>query len=118
MTPAKISDASSIFLSLLDVLDDAYWEASTIENKDTVYDVLSLFHQEIAELNKLSIQDHHYPYEMITDGIRYVSPKLHALQSSVDHVVERTTTQIRLKQLLKSVITIIDQQSNKWSGDD
>ncbi|OZG73281.1 hypothetical protein BTA51_12455 [Hahella sp. CCB-MM4] len=117
MTPSKISDASSVFLSLLEVLNDAYWEASTIENKDTVYDVLSIFNQEIAELNKLSIQDHHYPYEMITDGIRYVSPKLHRLQSTVDHVVERTTTQVRLKQLLKSVITIIDQQNNKWSGE-
>ncbi|MBU6950227.1 MULTISPECIES: hypothetical protein [unclassified Hahella] len=116
MTPAKISDACTEFLSLIEVLDDAYWEASTITNKDTIYDVLSVFQQEAAELNKLSIQDHHYPYEMITEGIRQVSPKLHRLQASVSQVVERTQTQVRLRQLLKNVMLIIEQQANRWSS--
>ncbi len=115
MTPAKISDACTEFYNLLEVLDDAYWEASNVAKKDTVYDVLSVFNKEVAELNKLSIQDHHYPYEMITEGMRQVSPKLHRLEDKIDEIIERTTTQIRLRQILKNVIIIIDQQSNRWS---
>ena len=115
MTPATISDACREFLALAEALDDAYWEASTITSKDIIYDVLSVFQQEIAELNKLSIQDHHYPFEMITDGIRYVGPKLRRLQDHLGEVVERTRTQTILRQLLKNVIIILDQQDNTWS---
>lgn len=115
MTPAKIADASQEFLALIEVLDDAYWEASTIESKDRIYDVLSVFQAEVAELNKLSIQDHDYPYEMVTEGVRQVGPKLHHLQTITRELVERTRTQLRLKQCLKNVVIIIDQQTTRWS---
>lgn len=115
MTPATISDACREFLALAEALDDAYWEASTITSKDIIYDVLSVFQQEIAELNKLSIQDHHYPFEMITDGIHFVAPKLRRLQDRLDEVVERTSTQTKLNQLLKNVLIILEQQNNRWS---
>lgn len=43
MTPAKIEDASKEFLALVEVLDNAYWEASSIASKDRIYDVISVF---------------------------------------------------------------------------
>jgi hypothetical protein len=112
MTPAKISDACTEFYNLIEVLDDAYWEASTIVNKDTIFNVLSVFQKENAELNKLSIQDHHYPYEMVTEGVHHISAELHRLEDQIDIIVERSATQIRLRKLLKNVIIIIDQQTN------
>lgn len=113
MTPAKISDACQEFFALVEVLDDAYWEASSMQHKDAIYDVLSVFQMEIAELNKLSIQDHDYPYEMITEGMRQVAHKLHHLQTVIREIVDRTRTQIRLKRCLKNVILIVDQQGAK-----
>ena len=113
-SPARITDASLEFQSLIDVLDDAYWEASTLESKDIIYDILTVFHRELNELNKLSIQDHHYPYEMITDVIRQVSPKLHRLLANATKLVERTNTQVRLNRTLRNTIAIVDQQSGSW----
>lgn len=113
MTPAKIEDASKEFLALVEVLDNAYWEASSIASKDRIYDVISVFQCEIAELNKLSIQDHGYPYEMVTEGVRQVSHKLHSMQTMVRDLVERTNTQLALKRCLKKVILIVDQQSSR-----
>jgi len=109
MDQAKISEACSEFYNLIEVLDDAYWEASTIVNKDTIFNVLSVFQKENAELNKLSIQDHHYAYEMVTEGVQQISPELHRLEKQIDTVVERSSTQIRLRYLLHRVIEIIDQ---------
>ncbi len=113
MSPVNIAEASREFLALIEVLDDAYWEASTIENKDSIYDVLSVFQMEIAELNKLSIQDHEYPYEIITEGARQVGRKLHAMREVVDELVERSRTRIQLKQCLKAVVMIMDQHTRR-----
>jgi len=110
MSSAKISEACTEFYNLIEVLDDAYWEASTIVNKDTIFNVLSVFQQENAELNKLSIQDHHYPYEMVTEGVRQIGPSLHRMQEQIDHIVERTSTKISLRPILQKVINIVDQQ--------
>lgn len=115
-SPARIADACLEFQSLIDVLDDAYWEASTVESKDIIYDILTVFHRELAELNKLSIQDHHYPYEMITDVIRQVSPKLHRLLANVNKLVERTNTQVRIHRTLRSAISVVDQKASDWSN--
>ncbi|MBK8971037.1 MAG: hypothetical protein IPM37_06580 [Hahellaceae bacterium] len=114
MTPARIEDAAKEFLALIEVLDNAYWEASSMGSKDRIYDVISVFQAEIAELNKLSIQDHGYPYEMVTEGVRQVSPKLHSMQTMIRDLVERTNTQLALKRCLKTVVNIVDQQSKRW----
>ena len=120
MTPATISDAVREFNALIEVLDSAYWEASSIANKDTLYDVLSILNAEMAELNKLSIQDHHYPYEMVTLDMPYLHTKLIRLNNKVDSVVERTSTQTRLKALLRNVILILEHQKNQpnWTEPD
>ena len=56
MTEATVADTLREYQSLLELLDDAYWEASTIQHKDMLYDIISILSQEVAEINKLSIQ--------------------------------------------------------------
>jgi len=91
-------------------LDDAYWEASSIENKDFIYDIISLFSQEMAELNKLSIQDHHYPYEFISEGIRRIVPKVLALEDKQASIIQRTKTLTDMREVLSNVIVILEGQ--------
>jgi len=91
-------------------LDDAYWEASSIENKDFIYDIISLFSQEMAELNKLSIQDHHYPYEFISEGIRRIVPKVLALEDKQASIIQRTKTLTDMREVLSNVIAILEGQ--------
>ncbi len=55
---------------LENILDDCYWEASTLADKDRIYNLINLIRCEASELNKLSVQDHHYPYEPVTSEIR------------------------------------------------
>lgn len=107
MSTATVADALREFLGLLELLDDAYWEAGTIQHKDMIYDIISIFSQEVSELNKLSIQDHHFPYEIISEGMRRVIPKLDRLDEYKDDVIQRTQTLIDFRDILSLVMTIL-----------
>ena len=45
MTQTSVADTLREYLSLLELLDDAYWEASSIHHKDMLYDIISIFSQ-------------------------------------------------------------------------
>ena len=110
MSQASVADTIREYMSLLELLDDAYWEASTLRHKDMLYDIISIFNQEVAELNKLSVMDHHYPYEVITEGIRRVVPKLERLDEHKYEVIQRTKTMTDFKEILSSVLAILEEQ--------
>ncbi|UZE96103.1 hypothetical protein [Alkalimarinus alittae] len=109
----QVTIASTIqeFMSFIELMDDAYWEAATLESKDLLYDIISIFSLEISELNKLSIQDHHYPYEIITEGIRRVIPKIERLDEKKEDVIQRTQTLIDIKEVMSNVLSILEAQT-------
>jgi len=111
MSKPPITNVMNEFLSFHELLDAAYWEASSIEHKDFIYDIISQFSQEIAELNKLSIQDHHYPYEFITEGIRRITPKVIELETELSAIIKRTQTMIDMREVLSNIIAILEGQS-------
>lgn len=111
MSKPTIAHVINEYMAFSELLDDAYWEASSIENKDFIYDIISLFSQEMAELNKLSIQDHHYPYEFISEGIRRIVPKVLVLEEQQEHIIQRTTTLTDMREVLSNVIVILEKQT-------
>lgn len=112
MTKPSITHVINEFEAFSELLDDAYWEASSIEHKDFIYDIIGVFSQEIKEINKLSIQDHHYPYEFITEGIRRIRHKLVKLEERKHKLVLRTQTHQDLSEVLSNVLVILDTQEN------
>lgn len=111
MSKPTIVHVLNEFMAFTELLDDAYWEASSVANKDFIYDVISMFSQEISELNKLSVQDHHYPYEFITEGIRRIVPKVTELETRASEIIHRTKTRVDMKEVLSNVIAILEAQS-------
>ncbi|MEH6560188.1 MAG: hypothetical protein V7713_02035 [Marinobacter sp.] len=110
MSQTSVADTLREYLSLLELMDDAYWEASSIAHKDMLYDIISIFSQEVSEINKLSIQDHHYPYEVITEGIRRVVPTLEKLDENREEIIQRTQTLTDFRDILSSVLGILEDQ--------
>ena len=45
MSQTSVADTLREYLSLLELLDDAYWEAGSIAHKDLLYDIITIFHQ-------------------------------------------------------------------------
>jgi len=106
-TTLTISDALSDFIELSEALDDAYWEAGQIERKDSIYNIITAVNGEIGEINKLSVQDHHYPYEPITQGIQDVKEKLNRLRKSLDELDMRTRTASLLEKVIPVTLSLL-----------
>jgi hypothetical protein len=103
----SISNAIPILEGLQAGLDQAYWEANSLDRKDFFYDLISALHAELAELGKLSVQDHDLTYEAVTEEFRSARPKLGRLLKMIDDFALRSTTAARLDQLINQVVVLM-----------
>ncbi len=106
MSSNSISSAIPMLEGLQAGLDQAYWEANSLERKDFFYDLISALHAELAELGKLSVQDHDLIYEPVTEEFRSARPKLGRLLKLIDDFALRSTTAKRLDHLINQVIVL------------
>lgn len=102
----SIANAARILEELLSGLDQAYWEASSIERKDFFYDIISAVQGELSEVGKLSVQDHHLEYETITQDFRAARAKLSRLRKLLDEYVQRSSTATRLESLISETVAL------------
>ncbi len=106
MTNNSIANAVNILEGLAAGLDQAYWEASTIDRKDFFYDIISAVNSELSEINKLSVLDHDLVYEPITVQFRAARTKLSRLGKTLDDFVLRSSTAVRLENLINDALLL------------
>jgi len=106
MASTSIASAIVILTDLLQGLEDAYWESTSLENKDAFFDLISAVYQEQTELAKLSIQDHDLEYEPISDNFRRSRLRLGELRKSLDDCVLRSTTALRLEECIGDAVNL------------
>ncbi len=108
MSEPTIAEACNHIEQLLSVLDNAYWEASAISHKDVIYSIIALLHDELAELAKLSVQDHGMPYEPVNAEFSEIKTKLSNLRKVMDDIVLRVPTSIQLDRLITQVTALLN----------
>ncbi len=101
MTSITISQASELIWDLLQTLEDTYWEANTCDGKDQVFNLIRLLTSEYMELLKISVQDHHYEYEVITVSPHELRHTLEDFQLVCHSLTRRQRTAEQLAGLLK-----------------
>lgn len=106
MASISIASAVRVLEELVSGLDQAYWEASSIERKDFFYDIISAVQYELAELGKLSVQDHDLDYEPVTAEFRNSRAKLSRLRKLLDEFVQRASTAARLEMLINDTVAL------------
>lgn len=111
MERVTIAHAVRNLEALLHLMDNAYWEASQIAHKDSIYDMISTLHIEINELAKLSVDDHYMAYEPTTSDFRNSQHALKQLQRELSAWVIRSRTAKALTAELPQVIALLDAQS-------
>lgn len=112
MPSNSIANAISTLEDLLKGLDQAYWEANSLDRKDFFYDLISALHAELSELNKLSVQDHHLDYESVTEEFRAARPKLSRLRKLVDDFALRSMTAVRLEHLINEAMVLMGRNGS------
>ncbi len=106
MAETSIANAIIILTDLLQGLEDAYWESTRIEHKDTFFDLISAVYQEQTELAKLSIQDHDLEYEPISGNFRRSRVRLAELRKNLDDCVPRASTVSRLEENIGDAVSL------------
>lgn len=109
MDRITVADAVKSLETLLQILDNAYWEASEIAHKDVIYDIIGIMHMEINELAKLSVEDHYMAYEPITVGFRSSQGKLKTLHTNLHRWVNRSSTARLLEAELPATTLLLNQ---------
>ena len=112
MSSVTISQASELIWELLEALEDAYWEASSCREKDSTFNMLRVLNAEYMELLKVSVQDHHYEYEVISTSQDAMIQALAEYQRFTSDYPHRLRTQQRLRRFLSqfsSMVTPADQ---------
>ncbi len=97
----SITQASVFITELLEILEDVYWESSKINIKNQCFNVVRLLHREITELTKISVQDHHYEYEIIACSREDMNGGLEDLVTQLNGNALRSRTAKQLAPLLE-----------------
>jgi hypothetical protein len=106
----SIAEVIHLLEEFLTTLDNAYWESSNTERKDTLYDIINIFHIELRELAKLSVEDHYLGYEAISPGARNIQSKLRQMQAQIDQWALRTCTADHLRNQLPLVAHLLSRE--------
>jgi hypothetical protein len=102
----SIAQATVLVSDLVDALENVYWEAPSITVKNQCFNMVRILQQEITELTKVSVQDHHYEYETIACPGKKVAEGLGALATLLDSEVLRNQTEAQLAPLLEQAKSI------------
>ncbi len=108
MKTLTIASAVENIYDLNKVLDDAYWEANNCEEKDHVYNLMFILNAEFIELSKVSVQDHHFEYEVISVSREALKQALSQFQQRVPLQIRRQSTLTRLNSLLNQLIVALE----------
>ncbi len=101
----SITEASAYVAELIDVLEDLYWEAPCVAVKNQCFNGVRFLQNERTELTKISVQDHHYDYEIISCSAQDMEYCLNNLNKLIENEVLRAQTRAQLMPLLKCAKT-------------
>jgi hypothetical protein len=107
MSSSTIASAIPILEELTAVLDKAYWEANSLNAKDTIYDCISSINKELSELNKLSIQDHDLDYEPISNEFKIATRRIPTFRKYLDGHIMRSSTLTKLDSTTSAILQLI-----------
>lgn len=106
MSKITIAEATNLINDFSVVLEGLYWELNSLEGKDRVFVTISLLTTELMELQKVSVQDDHYDYEVISTKASTVRDCVKELQDSVLPTVIRVETKQRIAPFIEQALDV------------
>lgn len=116
MKSTTIAESIPALEELVNYLDKAYWEANSMNVKDSIYDCISAANKELSELSKLSIQDHDLDYEPISTEFILATRRLAEFRKFLDGNIVRSSTISKLDTSISSIIALVAPRKEKISN--
>lgn len=107
MKQLTLAEATGLLDEFVYALDNAYWQASSVDHKDRLYNLIRLLTEEVIELHKVSVQDGGYPYEPAGDDFTELDAPLNWLKNNLDEVCKRSGTHQEVSALINQVSWLV-----------
>lgn len=107
MKQLNITQATNLLDEFVYALDNAYWQASTMDHKDRIYNLIRLLTEEVIELHKVSVQDGDFPYEPAGEDFTDLSDPIQWLRNNLDDVCKRSVTRSEVAGLITQVSWLV-----------
>jgi len=107
MAGAKVSQQAvhDAFEELYYALRDAYWAASTIEDKDRIHGIQDSVWEIITALNQADIASRTEEFKALSESFRGVQKELETLQADVEKIIHATEITAKVIQGTTKVLT-------------
>ena len=100
-----IAKATVLVSDMVDIFEQVYWESPSITIKNQCFNLVRTMQQEMTELTKVSVQDHHYDYEVITCSGEKIVAGITKLDDLLKSEVMRNQTQSQFQILVKQALS-------------
>jgi hypothetical protein len=106
---ATLQDIHDAYGELHAALKNAYWAASTIEDKDRIRGLEDVVFDVLTVLNQQDIQSRTEQYRALQSTIKFVNSKLQRLSEDIDHIIHKVDVASSITNAVAKVASIAAQ---------
>jgi hypothetical protein len=108
MSPTQ-QEVHDVFGELYQALTDAYWVASTIEDKDRIRGAADLVFDILTPLNQADIKSRSQDYAELKDAVSTATKKLVALQADIESIIHNVSVATSVLQSITKVLSAAEK---------
>ncbi|WP_446743205.1 hypothetical protein [Silvibacterium acidisoli] len=86
------ADAAASYQKLYDALGRAYWDASNVDDKDTIHGAMEAIGKIITAYDKQDLANNTDLFIQLTPTIKAINAKLKAIQAEIDRITKNIST--------------------------
>src|SRR5690349_1462458 len=106
---ATQQDLRDAYFDLYNALNDAYWAASTIEDKDLIHGLAEAAFEIMSDLNAADIKSRNDEYANLTKTVTVVNAKLQTLQDQINSIIHNIGVATSVANAASKVLTFASQ---------
>lgn len=99
-------DVRAAYQELYDLLDKAYWAATTIEAKDKIKGVSEVIHDILEELNKGALAKSTSKFAEVKDSVDQVNEKLGTIKDQIDDMIHMVRMANQIAEAIDTAIKV------------
>jgi peptidoglycan hydrolase CwlO-like protein len=107
--PTTAQDLNDAYSELLNHLNDAYWAASDMATKDTLYGYIESVSGIITQLDSADLASRDDAYTTLVANVRQLNKQLDTLQQQINKLIARINTAATVISDIAKVLTVAAQ---------
>ena len=92
---------------LYDALESAYWAASTVEQKDRIFGVMSIVSHELDELDRKRLRKSNEDYSKLTEEMKNGTARIEQLSRDINGIIHNISVATDVINKVTSLLALL-----------